>query len=243
MPADLRPWIWFWVPLCTLALALGTKKLEPGNYERWIVGEWGLVENLTLVALTAAVIYAVKVVRLAADSELRWLRIWAALIGVGAVYFLGEEASWGQHIFGWSPPEDWARLNQQNETNLHNIEGFGFLFDQVPRNLLSAAAVLGGILAPLYRLVRSPNWTPQGTHYWLWPTLVCTPSAFMAVFISVPQKLYKTLDATLPELLVGLNSGELKECFLAFFILLYMASLASRLRQVADPASDSPPAA
>jgi len=49
------------------------------------------------------------------------------------VYFLGEEISWGQHIFKWTSPEFFKNANIQGETNIHNISN---LFDQVPRTLV-----------------------------------------------------------------------------------------------------------
>ncbi len=55
------------------------------------------------------------------------------------------------------------------------------------------------------------------------------PVALLGVFASVPQKMFKTMGAPLPDLLLGLNPGELKECFLAFFIMLYLASLTARI--------------
>src|SRR5690606_18740736 len=33
----------------------------------------------------------------------------------------GEEISWGQRIFGWETPQEIADLNDQGETNIHNI--------------------------------------------------------------------------------------------------------------------------
>ena len=40
------------------------------------------------------------------------------------LFAFGEEISWGQRIFGWSTPEDYAKINQQGETNLHNLSIF-----------------------------------------------------------------------------------------------------------------------
>lgn len=37
---------------------------------------------------------------------------------------LGEEISWGQMIFGFSPPDSIAAINEQKELNLHNLKVF-----------------------------------------------------------------------------------------------------------------------
>mgnify|MGYP006099938557 FL=1 len=52
---------------------------------------------------------------------------------IGLTYFLGEEMSWGQHIFKWESPDFFMNLNNQKEENLHNMSNF---FDQIPRSLV-----------------------------------------------------------------------------------------------------------
>jgi hypothetical protein len=49
-------------------------------------------------------------------------RFWM-LLGASILFFwaAGEEISWGQHFFGTQTPEWLAKVNDQNETNLHNI--------------------------------------------------------------------------------------------------------------------------
>lgn len=119
-----------------------------GGRQAWLYGEAGAIEWLTVVFLLAAIIYAVRVLRLAAGRGPRWLVVWALLLLLGAVYFAGEELSWGQHVFQWATPETWRQLNPQQETNLHNVHA---LFDQLPRALLTLAAFVGGVAVPLYR--------------------------------------------------------------------------------------------
>ena len=228
---ELPSWLWLWLPLAIFGVSLAIKILDQGIYYKWVIGEQGFIENGSLVLLAVAIVYGIRIVLLQApDPAPTWIRWWVLLIALGSIYFFGEEASWGQHLFGWSPSDGWRDLNQQDETNLHNVEGIlGVVFDQVPRNLLTAAAVVGGIIVPLYRRIRSLEWGPDQFHYWLWPTIVCTPAALLGVFVSVPQKPFKVVGAPLPDLFVGLNPGELKECFLAFFIMLYLVSLAVRI--------------
>lgn len=119
-----------------------------GGRQAWLYGEAGAIEWLTVVFLLAAIVYAVRVLRLAAGRGPRWLVVWALLLLLGAVYFAGEELSWGQHVFQWATPETWRQLNPQQETNLHNVHA---LFDQLPRALLTLAAFVGGVAVPLYR--------------------------------------------------------------------------------------------
>lgn len=45
----------------------------------------------------------------------------AILLAIVLFVMAGEELSWGQRIFGWSTPENYAKINAQSETNLHNL--------------------------------------------------------------------------------------------------------------------------
>ena len=51
----------------------------------------------------------------------RWLVVFYLLLISGFVVITGEEISWGQRLFGWETPELVAAVNEQNETNLHNL--------------------------------------------------------------------------------------------------------------------------
>ena len=44
-----------------------------------------------------------------------------ACFGAAAVLVSLEEVSWGQHLFGFSPPPEIAAANLQHESNLHNF--------------------------------------------------------------------------------------------------------------------------
>lgn len=57
------------------------------------------------------------------------------LLYIFALFFViaaGEEISWGQRIIGWSTPDQLAAINDQNETNFHNINKkfFDRLYDR-----------------------------------------------------------------------------------------------------------------
>ncbi|MHC5065950.1 MAG: hypothetical protein ACYTG5_18470, partial [Planctomycetota bacterium] len=85
--------------------------------------------------------------------------------------------------------------------------------------------LVGGIIVPLLsryrRRIRWPN-------DWIWPTMVCLPTAFFAVTVTVPSKIK---DAIVGEEFSYGGWGETKEYFLAFFLMLYTTSLFFRLRR------------
>jgi hypothetical protein len=191
--------------------------------DRVFYGEFGLLENLTVLFLLLGVMAGTRILALDTRSVRGPLKAWVLLIVAGAIYFAGEEISWGQHFFGWGTPEGWARINEQAETNLHNTSA---LFNQLPRTLLTAAALLGGVAAPLW--IRARGAPPARFPVWLWPTLSCLPAALLAVTISWPGKLLRATGLDQGGLDIG--PGETKEALLGLFIMLYLVSLSRRLR-------------
>ncbi len=188
------------------------------NWERHVYREFGLVENLTAIFLLAAVIYACRAF---AASRQGLQRCWLALLALGAFVFLGEEISWGQHYFGWSTPEDWSQLNKQRETNLHNISGsLEFLFTRIARSGLSIGCIVGGFLIPWWYRRRQVQFAPGSLQFWLWPSLGGALSGILSNTVGLPNKIANHFDGVLPNYL-GPHTGELKECYLALFILLY----------------------
>jgi len=187
-----------------------------------LAGEMGIIENMTVLFLLVAISIAVSsLVHMGHRRGVpRVLRPWVVLMILGSIYFAGEELSWGQHIFGWNTPEHWGRVNDQGETNFHNTS---FLLDQFPRALLTIAILLGGAVAPLYRKFRKIELNRMRTWYWVLPTIECLPAACLVL-------LFRPMV-----FLVGADfvpAGEMKEMAIALFILIYINSVRSRLRNL-----------
>ncbi len=124
-PERTRPvlpaWLWLWFPPLLLLVILTIRALDPSVYSTWIDGERGLIELLTpLLSAFGAVIGFRLLMRLRPSGD-RLLSGWVGLLTLGCIYFAGEELSWGQHLFGWQTPEMMERINDQQETNLHNV--------------------------------------------------------------------------------------------------------------------------
>jgi hypothetical protein len=182
--------------------------------------ESGIIENMTVVLLVVAIGFCVASLSLANRLALSgFLKAWLFILIMGATYFALEEMSYGQHMFGWGTAESWKELNDQDETNLHNVHS---LFDQVPRALLSLAILVGGVILPLYRYFRDIKLDESSRFYWQWPTLDCITIGLVVVLIRPILTVFET-DA--------INTGETKENLIAMFILLYCISIHSRLRQ------------
>ena len=189
-----------------------------GN-DRMLKGEAGIVENATVIFLVVAIGYCISSLILAQRQELSvYLKAWLVLLILGAAYFALEEISYGQHMFGWGTAESWKELNDQDETNLHNVHS---MFDQVPRALLTLSIFVGGILLPLYWKFRGIERDESDRFYWQWPTLDCVTIGLLVILI---RPVLSIVDTDI------INTGETKENLFALFILLYCVSLRSRLR-------------
>ena len=230
---DLPKWLWLWLPLAYLALHVVISGISMEWYYKILgKGELGANELLTMVMLFIAVgvgIHTLLLVRTLGDVR---LTVWIVLGTLGCLYFGGEEASWGQHLIGWESSEEWKEFNDQQETNLHNSDKYGPLLDQLPRNLLTIGILVGGIIAPVFRRRRDIHLNPAGINYWIWPTMVGLPAGLCAVFVTTPESIYESLTGLKNPPRFNFTGGELKEFFIANFLLLYLLSFNLRVRQL-----------
>jgi hypothetical protein len=154
------------------------------------------------------------------------------LYSLGCIYFAGEEASWGQHWFGWETSEFFLGINSQQETNFHNTS---FWLDRAPKGIVSFFIFVGGIVVPLLFYFKSWKIDYQKRFWWLWPTLVCTPTAFFATITTWPSKVERLSGWTF----YFSQAQETKELYIAYFFLLWIVSLSirfARSRRIEEPA-------
>ena len=220
----LPAWLRLWFPPLLVLIIIPAKLVSPAFYNSWVNGELGLIELATpLVAVMGAVFGARLIKRLLPSRD--WLFIgWAATVTLACVYFAGEELSWGQQLFHWSTPEAIEKLNDQQETNLHNMSSW---FDQKPRALLELWLVIGGILIPVREWQRGSRYVRGGFYFWFWPTMDCLPTAVMAELIRAPQR-YKQL-AGIKQLPFEIRWSEPQEYYFALFLAVYLLSLCVRV--------------
>lgn len=227
--SDLPRWLWLWAPIITvIAVYAAFFGLERVVYITWFESELGFIELATPLILLPAIYYALRGWRLRRHLPARWLGMWLMICAAGSLYFAGEDLSWGQHLFGWETPERLREINDQQETNLHNISSW---FDQKPRLLLELWVLIGGVFVAFWRKFRD-TWPKAGNwSYWFWPGFACFPAALLAILVKLPERVKTALDiAALP---TDLRYSELQELMFAFFLLCYLASIDRRLREVA----------
>ncbi len=212
-----------WIPLLCLAGAITNSFVAvPYFYE-----ELGLIENLTVIFLIIALFSLLWHAKghFAAMAPLD--KALVVVMVLGCIYFTGEELSWGQHFFGFETSEAYQQLNRQKETNVHNLEGiYGGLFDKIPRTLLTVGIFFGGILFPFIK-DRLPDLIRRYV-----PGKDVLLTSILAVFITLPPKIYKMVTGTKlkfdsepgtsKSFEVRFDGGEMKEMYIALFILLFV---------------------
>jgi len=243
---DVPTALWLGLPLAALAMRFVSPLL---GYKRWIFfsrEELGFVEIGTVVMLLPAAAMFILLFR--RRRELPRGVGWAMLVlAAAALFFAGEEASWGQHYIGFATPKGLVELNRQEEFNLHNWAGpvGRGVFNIFTRLLATLAIVVGGLVLPvaLCRWRRRPE-ARRSPWYWLVPDHRLWPTAALTVLSRVPHKIdwFHALppDDYLSMSLVG-SSGEFKEFCVAMGILLFAMSVYLRAWPAAGAAAPAEP--
>jgi hypothetical protein len=144
--ADRSEWITTGV-LLVLLLAMYAALLLPDDTISWLLKEERPLEGVGALGLLAASVFAFLLWRRYRSTGGPPLRTWACL-GLAVVFFVafGEEISWGQRIFGIDTPESLEGINDQGETNLHNLS------TSKTNQLFQVFWLVMGVLVPLASL-------------------------------------------------------------------------------------------
>jgi len=246
-PRDVGPLLWLGVPLVTLAIIWLSPVVGRETWDLLIPNEIGFLEIATELFLLPAMVMSVFIFlrRRELPRRFGWLVL---LGGLAALYFAGEEISWGQTYFQWRTPEAMAELNKQGETNLHNLELAKYgpwvdllddVLSNIPRQTMLLMCLVGGIILPLTLRKRLAA-APQNFWHWAIPTWRIVPAAMLAVGSTIPEKLYDAFIKHNPDVpnwprdgyaymaLVD-PAGELKEYAFALVILVYIFSIYRRM--------------
>jgi hypothetical protein len=218
--------LWLFFPPVMIAISLITRITHPDFYFAYVEGELGLVENGTVLLLFPAFLFGVVSLVKAKSLHNPLLTGWILLNTLGCFYFMGEEASWGQHWFGWAADGIFAD-HPRGETNIHNTNHW---FDQKPKILVEAWTIIGGIIIPLTVLYKGRKRTIQDRTiwYWIWPTYICLPTAVIGLLIKNTERLRQAFDLTLPAPF-DIRFSEPQEYYFGLFFFLYMYSLFKRI--------------
>jgi hypothetical protein len=227
---DLPPILWLGLPLASVALRLLTPLLGEERWLHLMTEETGVIEILMVVLLLPATALGVLIFlrRRELPRRVGWLMLAG---GLAALYFAGEEASWGQHWLGFGTPKALAEVNEQGEFNVHNTHD---IFNNVPRQMMMAATLVGGIILPLAlrRRLARPE-APKSVWYWLIPNCRLLLISAMAILLRLPDRLEHVLAAPPDDSYLGRAiyraSGEFKEYCFAMVMLFYLLSVYLRM--------------
>ena len=227
---DVAQRVAWWIAMGPLALQGGAWLVarEGGLYEAVFENESGVVELATALLLVPCAWLALRAARLGAA---RGWRVFPALLGVfalGCVFLMGEELSWGQHVFEWQSPAYFLEHNTQDETNLHNLSSFN---KNLPKWVLVVAMGLGGIAVPLLRRRLDSQLHSVGGEAlaWMLPTKVCLPVALIVVPLHVGTKVLGW-NGIETDPAWGIDLRETTELYISIFFFVYTWSLHRRLR-------------
>ncbi len=223
----VSPWLWLVAPLALAPILIGVAHTAPEFYGRWFDDETrGVLSHIQVLVPALAFVLAVRMLWQRPVREQPWLFGWIGVAALGCLYIAGEEASWGQHYVGWVTPEGWLALNDQGETNLHNVSSW---FDQKPRQILEAGVVVGGIVVPIYGYFR-----PKLRRAWfaiILPPAIGLPTALLAE-ISMGSE--RVLGLFAGNQFLFSRAAEVQETYFYWFVLLYLIVLDRRMRALAD---------
>lgn len=226
--SDVPSWIWLWLPVVILAALLASRLViaDVYAYETWIESERGVIENGTAIILFPAIVLGLRIYLRRRLLPGPWLGTWILLLTAAALFFSGEEISWGQQWFVWDTPNWMAAHNLQGETNLHNISKQ--LTSRTPKFIAGATVILGGLLFPLWQRWRGVSWDPENWRYWLAPTSIVVPTAVLALLCRLTDRVavWLDLDGTPP---LDVDFGEIQELYIGLFLTLYLYSIFCRL--------------
>jgi len=113
---------------------------------RLLANEDGVAEWLQVVALVVLFGLYVRLIVQLWRSGHRLYALSFVVAAAGIFFIVGEEISWGQRIFGLTTPEELEEINNQGETNIHNIGSLLRIF-----NLVVLTVSAGACLMPLLR--------------------------------------------------------------------------------------------
>ncbi len=228
--ADVPAYLSLWPALLAYPLLMLVLFINEEAYVLLIQKE-GVIDYLTPAILLVGVAFGMRVLRQASvlPQAARWVRSWVLLVMAGMVFLAGEELSWGQHLGLWSAehlPAWLKQVNDQHETNFHNLTAGGNSLEQAFKNLIYIGTLVGCLILPGLRRLRGKTLQPEHAAYWFWPTQACLPAAFGVLLIMFPNRIAEWVTGSK---LSVLRHSEIHEFYIALMAMIYLASILWRL--------------
>ncbi|MAH05618.1 MAG: hypothetical protein CL561_08665 [Alphaproteobacteria bacterium] len=215
----LSPVLTLWLPLFFVIMQFVIEVILPHDIAARSYDENGFLEITHTLIIFIALIFAGLSIAPTFKIGTAFLKFWIACAFLGCLYITGEEISWGQHIFGWSAGENWAQINDQQETNLHNTSSW---LDQKPRLLVEIGIVVGGLIIPA--LIKwAPDKLPK--QFWfIYPNKNYALTAAIFLTIKLTDRIGSEFGGS-----PFIRGSEVLEHFMFYFILLYVIDFRKRV--------------
>jgi hypothetical protein len=207
---------WLAAPFLIMAAQACVEIFNTAEQKQVLLAEGGIHENFQALIMIVAFVLVVPVFRAVQE---RWLKTWMGVMLVGSLYVAGEELSWGQWLFNWETPEKWAAINDQNETNLHNVSHW---LDQKMLILLKLGVLFGGIIIPLLLKFR-PAALPMR-----FSSIYADMRILPVSLFCLALKLLDTYNDATGTLYLFWRLQEVLELYLYYFILVYILIMRER---------------
>lgn len=201
---------WFFLPVALWVTLVAINPHLSEHAANIVYSENGLLEFGQFIVAIGSIGLGLACMKYAKPS--RPLLAWLSMAVLGNFYIAGEEISWGQQLFFWETPEAMMRLNDQQETNLHNMSNW---FDQKPKTLVMIGIIVGGGILPLLRRYR-PKLVPDKFSL-VYPSDCLFWIAALMLVTHLGDKL-KKLHGTV----ILHRASELTEFYMYYFMLLYL---------------------
>lgn len=211
--------LWLFIPVMLIIIQVILEITLPNSILRPLHGENGPVELLQFFVISAAFFVAISILFKMDRKKQKWVTAWISIAAICSFYVAWEEISWGQHILEWNTPEFWSQVNDQQETNLHNVSSW---LDQKPRLLLEIGVLVGGLIIPALMAYKR-NLLPERFTIIYPPAQICI-TAGIAVIVKVTEKVGDAMDVFFFE-----RGSEIIEFYLFYFVLLYLLEMRKRL--------------
>jgi glucan phosphoethanolaminetransferase (alkaline phosphatase superfamily) len=213
-----RFWL-IWIPLILLGIQAVFEVSYTSKELASLMSENGPVELLQWVIIVLALGVAAATLIRIDPRRFPWIFAWVLIATLACFYVAGEEVSWGQHFLNWNTPAYWQAINDQHETNLHNVSSW---LDQKPRLILLIGIITGGLLFPLLNRCR-PGMLPERF------ALIYPPGNLFLVAALVVGPSLANAFARLFGIHLFERVSEVQEVYMFYFVLFYLIILRRRI--------------
>ncbi|MCF7569079.1 hypothetical protein L3X37_11985 [Sabulilitoribacter arenilitoris] len=93
------------------------------NFGFWLLEENSPIELLTFIIFLISGVFGIYTIRNINLPLEKYAKLFYIVFSLFLILIAMEEISWGQWFFHFETPREWSKINGQQETTLHNLNG------------------------------------------------------------------------------------------------------------------------